>query len=198
VAEWAIDKYQWRRFPVAAGCLGVYMLAHQVAVKDQLFANFSVGLDVNYEITRALYPSLAEACHADAGLVIADHNDGHYVRYHSDCSVLANNFLLTPQHRQKVGELLDLLKLSPDQFIARNTGAEYIFVRLEHLYLPGTDGELIDTTEAYIRQNNHRLFGDLVFESTIPPQFELIAELPIGDGRDFSYARLFRIRPAGH
>jgi hypothetical protein len=45
-----------------------------------------------------------------------------------------------------------------------------------------------------MRKNNYRLFGDLVFDPEFPAQFELVDELPIEDGREFAFARLYRIR----
>ncbi len=37
--------------------------------------------------------------------------DGHYIRFHTDCSVIANNFLVTPQHEQKYMEASRLLSM---------------------------------------------------------------------------------------
>ena len=38
-------------------------------------------------------------------------DSGHYIRYYTECSVMADNFLLTAQHMQKVDEAQRLFSL---------------------------------------------------------------------------------------
>ena len=43
---------------------------------------------------------------------------GHYIRYYTDCPVIANNFLLTPQHFRKMDEVGALFSLSAATLVA--------------------------------------------------------------------------------
>ena len=56
-----------------------------------------------------------QACAEDPGVVLADTNAGHYIRYFTDCSVIANNFLLTEQQFQKADEVYRLFALPHEQ-----------------------------------------------------------------------------------
>ena len=49
-----------------------------------------------------LLPVLRDACAQDPGVVLAEPGDGHMIRYFTKCSVIANNFRLTPLDVAKV------------------------------------------------------------------------------------------------
>jgi len=67
-----------------------------------LFYDRPLGLVYDYQLTRPIYSTFKTACDDDPGIVLSDHNDGHYIRYHIECSVIANNFALSPQHQEKI------------------------------------------------------------------------------------------------
>ena len=52
---------------------------------------------------------MAEACRRAPGAVLAAPSVGHYVRFHTDCGVIANNFLTTSQHLRKIALARQLL-----------------------------------------------------------------------------------------
>jgi hypothetical protein len=60
------------------------------------------GFSIAYELTRTGYATLASACAEMPGVVLSDPESGHYIRFHSTCGVIANNFLTTAQHLQKI------------------------------------------------------------------------------------------------
>lgn len=168
------------------------VVLYQPSIANQLFIKHPAGLDAHYSASRKLYNSLADACSEDSGLVLAYHDDGHYVRFHSDCSVLANNFLLTQQHEQKYSELEILLAMSPTDLIDRAPQVKYVFVRLENFYISTVDG-VRSSTDEELRAFNDELFLRLVFDTDIPQQYQLLDELLLDDDRSFAYARLFKI-----
>jgi len=88
-----------------------------------------LGSDLQYVLTRPVYPALKGACAANPGVVLAEHGDGHYIRFHSECSVIANNFILTPQHVQKIRQSEELLASSLDEVLARAPYVRYVYVR---------------------------------------------------------------------
>ena len=69
--------------------------AYYPALRYGLTGWRQLGNDVYYRMTRLAMPALAEACRRDPGIVLARNNEGHFIRYHTDCPVIANNFLLT-------------------------------------------------------------------------------------------------------
>jgi hypothetical protein len=46
-------------------------------------------------------------------------NEGHFITYHSDCSVIADGFILTRQHQEKVLQAHELLGLSLNQLLEK-------------------------------------------------------------------------------
>ena len=64
-------------------------------------ASTSTSSRTSHAVRRAAAAStqaLGAACRKAPGVVLADPNDGHPIRYHSECSVIADNFITTPQH----------------------------------------------------------------------------------------------------
>ena len=55
---------------------------------------------------RSTFPTLKKLCEQRPGVVLGDLDTGHWVTYHAKCGVIADVFLLTPQHaarRSKTG-----------------------------------------------------------------------------------------------
>ena len=63
--------------------------------------------------TPRLYLELQKLCAADPGLVLASTDDGNRVLFHSDCSVIANNFILRPEDARHIDEVRRLMRLDP-------------------------------------------------------------------------------------
>ena len=61
-----------------------------------------------------VFPELEEACRRKPGLVLAGVNDGHWITFHTKCSVIGDVFLLTDQHMRKRAETEALLRLAPE------------------------------------------------------------------------------------
>jgi hypothetical protein len=87
-----------------------------------------------------LYPglmSLREVCAERPALVLAGINDGHWVRYHTQCSTIGNVFLLTGQDARKRLEVESLLALSPERLRAERSDIDYVLVHSElELFVP--------------------------------------------------------------
>ena len=85
-------------------------------------------LDLNYFATRDLYPRLAAFCARKPGVVLASHRDGHYIRYHTECSVIANLMIITPQHHEKVRLSKALLQQRPSVIREEYVWIDYVMV----------------------------------------------------------------------
>jgi len=186
-----------RRFDIStlattAGALLIVAIVFQPALKHRLIRKYPAGMDVDYAASRSLFKSLAKECAKDPGVVISYSDDGHYIRYHTDCSVIANNFIMTPLHEQKIIEVNSKLQLDPEQFLEQVTDVDYIFVRMYGSFEEGPNGIQASPIERVVSRNAP-LFIALTFGDEIPSEYQLIDEIPVGGGRDFAFARVFKI-----
>ena len=85
--------------------------------------------DQAYTWLRPAFPALKSACDERPGVVLADINAGHWIRYHSECSVIGDVFLLTPLHGAKALESARLLRLTPAELVAESRDIRYVFAR---------------------------------------------------------------------
>ncbi len=141
-----------------------------------------------------MFTTLGEVCAQAPGLALASNNFGHPVRYHSDCSVLANNFVLTRQQEEKIEQLNAAWAMTPAQLIEQMPQVRYVILALNDIYLY-TDTGLREPTMDELAASNPPLAMALTFDTDLPAQFELLNERLLDDGRDFAVARLFRINP---
>lgn len=172
-----------------------FLGAYAPAVRGQLFAVLPPGNDVDYARTRHIYPAFAEACKRNPGIVLADNDDGHYIRYHTDCSVIANNFVITRQHERKLQELERLLALEPEELRRTRPDIEYVFVRFMTLYTKDPSGRVFVLPRATVAAHSPRLMRELMVadRDALPAGFLLVAELASAEHPDEPRARLFAI-----
>ncbi len=171
--------------------LAILALALQPPLRHQLFVRVPPGLDRDYAASRSLYPGLARACAERPGTVLSLADDGHPIRYHTDCSVIVNNFLMTPLHMQKLEEVDALLQMRP-QALLETTDIRYVFVRLNDVFFSGPNG-VQPTPVNVIKAHNAPLFFELAFAKNMPDGYRLVSELRVDDERNFAFARVFEI-----
>ncbi len=189
-----LRRYPTRALSISISAGALLAIAYVPPLQGQLFARQVPAIDPYYSTSRSVYVDLEKACNLDSGIVLADHNDGHYIRYHTECSVIANNFLLTPLHEQKVREVDQLMALSPEELLASRPDIRYVFARLEHLDLRQADGSMAPASLQYLVEHNPRLVTELLFSDASPPHgYEMIAELRLDDERAVPYARAFKL-----
>jgi hypothetical protein len=191
-----LDEWRKKRgisiLATSAASLLILAAAYQPPLSNRLFHSYPPGLSMHYAATRTLFPSLATSCAKNPGSVLSHNDDGHYIRYHTDCSVLTNNFLLTPVHEKKILEASRLLAMTPEQFLQEAPGIDYVFVRMYEIFEFGPDG-VQPTSLSKVRSHNPPLFVALTFDDDIPSNYRLIDEVRVDDGRDFAYARVFQV-----
>lgn len=130
LCRWIDDA--WEGHPLRArrrrlALAGVAMLMLPCVIALQL--KLPVGGDYQYMLARGIYPALQAACARSPGVVLAEHNQGHYVRFHSECSVIANNFITTPQHVAKIFLSEELLETSIAEVRRRAPYVRYLLVQ---------------------------------------------------------------------
>jgi len=170
--------------------------AFGLGINEKMRINYALGLDPAYEDTFGLLEELNLACADKPGTVLADNNFGHYIRFHSSCSVIANNFLMTALHEKKIREINQLLSLSPEEFLSQAPeGVRYIFARLDDFFVVEEDGTATLGATGYLKDHNERLFFELNTRAELPARYRVIAELPLDDERGFARARLIEVLP---
>lgn len=177
---------------LAVPALAIVAIAYQPTLRHQLFKIPQAGMAEYYESSRWLYPRLAQECEKDPGVVLSYTDEGHHVRYHTECTVIANNFLLTEQHGQKVLEVRRLLNMTPEEFLAADHDVKYIFLRLFGLWVE-TDSGREPRDPADITLMNAQLFIHLIGREETPPGFELLKHLELDDEREITYAAVYKV-----
>jgi hypothetical protein len=171
--------------------------AFALGISEKIQDNYALGLDPAYEDTFEFFAELKQACVVNNGTVLADNNFGHYIRYHTSCAVIANNFLMTPLHERKIREMQQLLQLSPEEFLTQAPAdVRYVFARLDDFFVLNEDGTAALGATGYLKDHNERLFFELTTRSDLPARYRVISELPLDDERGFARARLIEVLPA--
>ena len=188
------DSVTRRRLAVASvAALAIVAAAFRPTMKYQHFKIPHAGLSEYYALALPLFRLLKDECEQNPGVVLAYSEDGHPVRYHTDCSVIANNFLLTPLHGRKLLESQRLLELTPEEFLETDTKVDYMLVRLYGIFdQPSEDGKFAMPAE--YADFNSTLFIELAGRKELPEQFELLGELWASPDNTVPIARLVRVR----
>ncbi len=163
-----------------------------------LFAPKIASNDPYYALTYDIYPDLQRECSRAPGVALSNLDDANYVRYHTNCSIIANNFLLTAFHESKVREARVLLDTPAAELVARAPFVRYVLVHRQSLwsldenrhirFMPAGDPSLPDP----------KLVSDLIAAdpALLPPRFRLLKELAFEKPVHVVYARVFAIDPA--
>lgn len=167
------------------------LLVYFPPLRHQLIAPIPIANDRSFSEMRPLLETLKKACAKQPGIVLADTDVGHYMRYYTDCSMLADNFLLTPQHFAKVDEVTHLLGLSARELMAQAPQIKYVLLRpTDMAYKPKSGGFIF----AFLGPKP-RLAADLFGPpDALPPEYVLLHEVRLGDDANTPYAKLYEIR----
>jgi hypothetical protein len=176
---------------VAAVALG---LAYFPAVRYGIGAQYQLGNNTYYRMIRLAMPALAKACEEDPGIVLARSNDGHYIRFHTNCSVIADNFLLTEQHFAAVRRVNKMFEMSPAELLESGEPVKYIFVRARGILVQKNDGTIdavprTEATRVSDPLSDALLWGD---PATVPKGLTLVSEIQV-PGRSYPFARIWKI-----
>ena len=182
-----------RRRVLIGATAGAFAVAYLPAVKDQLFAQRVPGNDPYYAVTRDIYPAMAQACEARPGIVLAGRDAGHYIRFHTQCSVIADNFLITPQHIEKDLQVRKMMSLTPQQLLADGPPVQYIYVSLADVAAANPGKNVVLPSREHLAEVQPRLVGALLFgdPQSLDPRLRLVKELPYSSS--VPLARLFAV-----
>jgi hypothetical protein len=110
------------------------------------------------------------------------------VLFHSECSVIANNFILRAEDKAHIDEIDRLMRLPPERIRAERPDIKYLLLRTK-------DFSLIQDGAAYLVADNP-IAKQLFIDPAPPPGFELVQTVRRklqADGHAGVYARLFKV-----
>jgi hypothetical protein len=146
---------------VVLGSVALFAIAFRPVLSETLLRERSIAGDHLYAVARPLFTALQAACAEESGTVAAAPQFGHYIRFHTDCSVIANNFLLTEQHFDKVREVNALFHLSVAELQAQAPDVRYVFGFLADTYVQRDAKVFLRDTDD-IRNRNPQLISELM------------------------------------
>lgn len=174
-----------------------FMLMYWVPGRYQLAGPTWFAGDPNFRTLRPILEDLKHACAQDPGIVLADNDAGHYIRYYTQCSVISNNFLLTPQHEAKIRQSDYLMSIPAAAFPGVAPFVRYILVRPVSIMR-----EPRRTTYMSFSPRDAALVEDLLLKplDRVPANYVLIEQANMrstGESADQSvpFIRLFRMNP---
>lgn len=155
-----------------------------------------VANDIYFSNLRPLLTTLHEACEEKPGIVLADNDAGHYIRYYTDCPVIANNFLLTARDEEKIQLMDRLFSMPAARLIDEAPDVRYVLVR-PAMVSSDEEGNLTYQSYSPVRSE---LLADLLLKPTSleaqqpPEQYVLLGQVELVDTKiKIPYARLYRI-----
>lgn len=190
LAAFVTERLPERRMEALLASILLFLVAFYPTAKNWQ-TKWQLAGNQSYPLVRSAFPVLKAACDQRPGVVLADINAGHWIRYHSECSVIGNVFLLTPLHGAKALETARLLRLMPAELLAESRDVRYVFARQSTgLFVDGSGQERPDLNR--LRESLPALERELLApEAKLPPQYRLRAEVRTRGGQ--VYARLFEI-----
>jgi asparagine N-glycosylation enzyme membrane subunit Stt3 len=200
VLGWCVlltDKFDFvrtRQLPTFLLGLLIVILAYIPSVDNVLFNRYALGWDDRYQESLPLFDELEKACERKHGIVLVDNNFAHMITYRATCSVIANNFLMTPQHEQKIHEMWEYMDLSPEQLLEKKPkGMRYVFARMSSYLQVNQDGSVSLTSTETMQKNNFRLMYELNSRDDLPARYKYLGDIPLDPDRNLTRAVLYEI-----
>jgi hypothetical protein len=187
-------RRSWHRGLTFVVTFAALVLAYQPALRDRLFIVYAPAADTEYASALAIFLDLREMCAEDPGVVLASPDDGSAILFHSECGVIANNFVLRETDKTHIDEIGRLMRLPPAEIRAVRPDVKYVFVRVR-------DFSVLDGNVARLVAESP-IAKDLFLAETPPMGYTLIKTVRRRLGETGSagvYARLYKVGalPAG-
>lgn len=123
------ERWSGRRRFVMLSVSLVFLLMFSMPLRWSIPAPPELGGTGNFPALRLVLEDLQKACAKEPGVVLADNDAGHFIRYYTECSVISNNFLLTRQHEEKIEWSDYLLSLGADDMPKAAPYIRYVLMR---------------------------------------------------------------------
>jgi len=199
VIEDAARKWEARRKLVMLLASLAFLLMYSLPLRYSLPSAPAAPSDTNFGPLMRVLKAMAAACDKEPGVVLADNDAGHLIRYFTNCSVIANNFLLTQQQLDKI-ELYDrLMGIPADELPREAPYVRYVFMRPVHV-LPMEDGKGV-TYMSYSQAPKTTLMSDLLLTpvAKVSSRYKLLSEVVLQSANPdnpLPFMRLYEVEPA--
>jgi hypothetical protein len=192
--NWSRRAPEHRKSILLGTTLGL-ILMYAPPLRYQIAAPMPIANDTSFVPMRPMFEDLRRACAKDPGIVLADNNLGHYIRYYTECSVIADNFLMTPLHFAKIAEIERYLSMSAADVARGAPQIKYILVRAANLTV-SPNGQ---AHYSFYFGKGSRLPQDLLFDTPerVPAGFSLISQIRFTEANNVPYAKLYKVTHAG-
>jgi hypothetical protein len=181
-------RLRWHRGIVFVGSFAALVLAFQPALRERLLIHYAPSSDPEYASAFSLFLELNSLCSKDPGTVLASTDDGSPILFHSECSVIANNFILRADDAAHIDEVNRLMLLPPEQIRAQRPDIKYLLVRAR-------DFSIVQDDVAYLVAESP-IAKQLFIDPEPPAGFELIKTVRRRldeQGPAGTYAKLFKV-----
>lgn len=190
LAEQLRARLQWHRGLAFVLSFAAVVLAYQPALQ-RLFIVYAPGADTEYASAFAIFLDLGTLCSQDPGVVLASADDGSAILFHSECSVIANNFILRRSDEEHIAEIDRLMRLSPAEIRAERPDIKYVFVRVRDFSVMQGNVALLSAASPIAKQ--------LFIDEAPPAGYTLIKtirrRIAESDEAGGVYARLYKVEP---
>jgi hypothetical protein len=190
LARFLLERLPERRIELMLGSVLLFGFMFYPTLKNWQ-PRWTLAGDGGYARLQPAFPAIQALCDQHRGVVLADIYAGHWIRYHSECSVIGNVFLLTPQHAAKALETKRLLSLDPAALLKEPAEIRYVLARHSRRMFvdrDGNEGPDLNVMRSSLPGLTKELLGP---ESALPPQFQKRGEVLTPGGQ--VYARIFEI-----
>lgn len=86
------------------------------------------GLSTRWASGWPLLQAMETICEQQPGLLLAHHNWGNLVRYHTTCPLLSNNFIMTPADALAIERTDRLMAMTPEELTRADHEVRYVLV----------------------------------------------------------------------
>lgn len=145
-------------------------LACYIGPIKQLYEPRILGGQPGYRVLFPFYMAIAKQCENNPGVLLAHPDEGHYLRYYSDCTLVASNLLATPRDFEYKRMAEEMFALPLPELVTQYDWIDYIYVRREDGMQPGL-------SEQQLRSLNRGIRGDILLQAN-PPGVQLLLEMP--------------------
>lgn len=193
IAEQFLAGREIGRLATALSATAILAIALQPPLSGGLFRTYPAGGEVHYHNLRPLLGSLQAACAENPGIVLADRNLGHYIRFHTECGVIANNFLLTELHFTKVRVVDLLFAESPESLLEKSIAYRYVLTFLDNAYEQRGGMTMMRDLEGLV---NDQPALTRVLLANPPPGITVLNEIELEteSGKPVVFAGLYQLR----
>jgi hypothetical protein len=181
-------RFAWHRGGVFVATFAALLLAFQPALRERLFVVYAPSSDPEYAATYPLFLELEKLCAENPGTVLSNTDYGSPILFHTECSVIANNFILRAEDEVHIDEIGRLMLLPPAEIRGERPDVKYLLLRAAD-YTVEHNGRSYLVAQSPIAKQ-------LFIDATPPPGFALISEVRRtldNDGPGNIYARLFKV-----